>query len=76
MILRKLSKGDDPAMIPLNRADFNIHVTGLPFGFLKHQIAEYIGNAVGSFIDFDEEAHQNSMGSTMRVRVSIDITKP
>lgn len=63
VILSYVSNREDLLLVPLNMCDFNVHVSGLPFGFQNHRVAEYIGNALGSFVDFDEEMNRLAGGN-------------
>lgn len=76
VVLSPVPTGSDPMVVPLDKCDFDVHVSVLPFGFMNKKVADYMGNALGSLVYYDEEANRKPGGSVLRIRVANDITKP
>lgn len=58
----------------LNQCEFWVQVHRLPFVGMNRAMATLIGNNVGSFINLDMD--ENNVSTVMRIRVSLDVTKP
>lgn len=76
VVLRKLLAGEDPLTISLDECDFFVHAMGMPLMMVHHRMAEVLGNAMGKFSCMDNSHEKGFLGSTLRFRVTIDITKP
>ncbi|KAK4424678.1 hypothetical protein Salat_1661400 [Sesamum alatum] len=76
LILRVVEADDDPAKIDLDWADLFIHVHGLSLGRMTRNMAEFIGNQIGRFRDVDIDRGGQLWGSSLRIRVGLDVTKP
>lgn len=76
MVLRKLEQGGDPLSVNLDSCEFYVQASGLPITLMHAEMAEVLGHAMGSFLDFDSRPHKDYVGSSLRFRVAIDITKP
>ena len=76
MLLSKLAKDDDPMTMNLDWCEFHVQVSGLPVSLLHGGIAEFLGNAIGRFVKFDSSPMKGFVGSALRFRVLIDVTKP
>ncbi|KAL0451732.1 UNVERIFIED_CONTAM: hypothetical protein Slati_1151300, partial [Sesamum latifolium] len=55
---------------------FHAHVHGLPLGQMTKEVASFVGNHLGRFIDVDMDNSGHVWGSSLRIRVSLDVTKP
>ncbi|KAL0367991.1 UNVERIFIED_CONTAM: hypothetical protein Scaly_1018000 [Sesamum calycinum] len=62
--------------VNLDWAAFHIHVHGLPLSKMWKEMAQFIGNQVGRFVDVDMDSAGNVWGSSIRIQVSVDVTKP
>ncbi|KAK4406073.1 hypothetical protein Sango_0613800 [Sesamum angolense] len=67
---------DDGADVNLDWAAFHIHVHGLPLTKMSKEMAQFIGDHLGRFIDVDVDSAGHIWGSSMRLRVSLEVTKP
>ncbi|XP_031095276.1 uncharacterized protein LOC115999574 [Ipomoea triloba] len=76
VLLRRLENGDDPRSLELSLATFWIQVHSLPLGFMSERVAKIIGNFVGSFVAADPRNFEGGVKSFMRVRVTVDVSKP
>ena len=59
-----------------DRACFWLQVHNLPLGNLKTRVAKEIASAVGEVVQSEENSDEYKGSNFVRVRVSIDITKP
>lgn len=62
--------------VNLDLCDFYIRASGVPFALRHRNMAEILGNSIGPFVDIDMANSRDSVGSTLRFRVCIDITQP
>ncbi|KAK4433996.1 hypothetical protein Salat_0562300 [Sesamum alatum] len=76
LILRVLEEDDDPAAINLDWADFFVHVHGLSLGRMSRNMAEFIGNQIGKFRDIELNSGSQFWGSSLRIRVGLNVTQP
>lgn len=53
LVLKRLGDGDQPMNILLDRVEYWIQVHDVSCGFLTEQIAEQIGNSIGTFVQND-----------------------
>lgn len=74
VILQSIQKDQDPSEVDLNQCEFWVQVHELPFAGMNRAMATLIGNNVGSFINLDMD--ENNVSTVMRIRVSLDVTKP
>lgn len=76
VILREIKNNEDPMEVNLNLCDFYIQVSGLPTINVTRAFAKAVGDAIGIFVDVDEEDSQRILATSMRLRVCIDVNKP
>lgn len=62
--------------IPLTKVDFWVQTYNLPMNLFSDRIAKAIGSYLGEFIQADSRNFDGLWKSFMRIRVSLDITKP
>ncbi|KAL0370752.1 UNVERIFIED_CONTAM: hypothetical protein Sangu_0393300 [Sesamum angustifolium] len=67
---------DNPNLVDLSWCDFRIHIHGLPLGKMTRDLATFIGNNLGKFKEVDLDSNGEVWGSSVRIRASVDITKP
>lgn len=60
VILRKIPPGTEPSEVNLDKCDFHVQITGLPNSLRNHKVAEFIGNAIGDYVEYDEEDNKDS----------------
>lgn len=76
MVLRIVTNGEVPENVDLNICDITVQVSGLPFSFIHAKMAEFLGNTIGRFVEYDDELHQRNTRSVMSIQVAININKP
>ncbi|KAL0434897.1 UNVERIFIED_CONTAM: hypothetical protein Sradi_0197600 [Sesamum radiatum] len=76
VILAPVDNDDDPNLVDLNWCDFHVHIHGLPLGKMTKEIASFIGSRLGRYKDVDSDSAGAVWGSSVRIRVMMDITKP
>lgn len=76
VILRPIAHDEVPELVNLDVCDFYVQITGLPISCIHKKMAEFVGNSMGLFVAFDGEDHKGANGSVMRIRVTLNITKP
>ncbi|KAL0422180.1 UNVERIFIED_CONTAM: hypothetical protein Slati_3240900 [Sesamum latifolium] len=76
IVLAKVSEADDPSEVELNWCDFHVRIHGLPLGKMTSEIALFIGEKIGRLRDCDHPKDLPSLGSFLRIRIAIDVTKP
>lgn len=76
VVLRPIAAGCDPNTMKLDHSDFHVHAIGVPFNLMHRKMAEFLGNAIGSFVDLGYDESKAFSGTALRFRATIDITKP
>ncbi|KAL0361675.1 UNVERIFIED_CONTAM: hypothetical protein Sradi_3852000 [Sesamum radiatum] len=76
LVLAPVDTADDPNTVDLNWCDFHVHIHGLPLGKMTREISTFIGNKLGRFKEVDLDGNGEAWGSSVRIRVALDITKP
>lgn len=66
----------NPYLIPLTSQAFWVQVKGVPLTFMTRKMGSLIGSHLGTYIVTDQSRKEDRFGSYLRIRVSIDITKP
>ncbi|KAL0378827.1 UNVERIFIED_CONTAM: hypothetical protein Sradi_3188200 [Sesamum radiatum] len=75
LVLNDVVDDENPLIVPLNWSFFHIHVHGLPVKQMTKEMAEAIGHRLGKYED-SADSCQFMWGSSMRLRVALDISKP
>ncbi|KAL0430337.1 UNVERIFIED_CONTAM: hypothetical protein Sradi_0659700 [Sesamum radiatum] len=76
LILNSIAMNENPQDVNLDWAAFHVHVHGLPLSKMSKDMARFIGDYLGRFIDVDADSAGHVWGSSMRLRVSLDVSKP
>ncbi|KAL0285579.1 UNVERIFIED_CONTAM: hypothetical protein Scaly_2814400 [Sesamum calycinum] len=76
LVLNSIAPNENPQEVNLDWAEFYVHVQGLPLSKMSKEMAAFIGNHLGRFIDVDMDSAGHVWGSHMRIRASVDVTKP
>ncbi|KAG8365610.1 hypothetical protein BUALT_Bualt18G0123700 [Buddleja alternifolia] len=76
VILKLLLENDDPLSVPLWWVDFYVLAKGLPISKMTKDMASFIGNSLGQFRSVDLARNGVAGGSTLRIRVGLDVSKP
>lgn len=74
VLLSRAQMGVAPATIPLFHVAFWIQAHNLPLGFMTTTVGTYLGNYIGSFLDYDQSSNTSIWRKYMRIRVLIDVT--
>ncbi|KAL0407264.1 UNVERIFIED_CONTAM: hypothetical protein Slati_4040300 [Sesamum latifolium] len=75
LVLAPVEASDDPLSIDLNCCDFHVHIHGLPLGKMTKEIASFISNRLGRFKEVELDKNGEAWGSSVHIRVALDITK-
>ncbi|KAG8377228.1 hypothetical protein BUALT_Bualt08G0006500 [Buddleja alternifolia] len=76
LVLKLLHENDDPLSVPLLWVEFYVLARGLPLSKMNEDMASFIGNSLGSYRSVDLARNGVSGGSTLRIRVALDVNKP
>lgn len=76
LVLRRLEINESLFDVQLTESDFWVQIHNLPVGFLSEKIVEAIGSYVGVYKHADKSSFDGSWKAFLRIRVSIDVTKP
>ncbi|KAL0428199.1 UNVERIFIED_CONTAM: hypothetical protein Slati_2994700 [Sesamum latifolium] len=76
LVLAPVEAEDDPQSVDLSHCDFHVHIHGLPLGKMTKEVASFISNKLGQFKEVDLDSKGDVWGASIRIRVSLDITKP
>ncbi|KAL0336625.1 UNVERIFIED_CONTAM: hypothetical protein Sradi_4874400 [Sesamum radiatum] len=76
LVLSSIDLNENPQDVNLNWAKFHIHVHDLPLSKMSKEITIFIWNHLGIFVDVDMDTADYVWGSHIRIRISIDVTKP
>lgn len=73
IVINRFDTSRLPSLIPMSHTDIWIQVFDLPIGFWT---TTNIGNCVGNFVKADPKSFDGFWKAYMRIRVSLDISKP
>ncbi|KAK6120279.1 hypothetical protein DH2020_045970 [Rehmannia glutinosa] len=76
LVLHEALADVNPADIRFTHCDFWIQLHHLPLGLMNTSFAETAGNTIGHFLETDTDTSGSVIGRFLRIKVSIDITKP
>ncbi|KAL0458286.1 UNVERIFIED_CONTAM: hypothetical protein Slati_0455800 [Sesamum latifolium] len=76
LVLAHVELSENPSVIDLDWCEFYIHIHGLPVGKMTKEVATWIGNKIGRFIETDTDENDTAWGSSIRIRAAIDVIKP
>ncbi|TXG60010.1 hypothetical protein EZV62_014583 [Acer yangbiense] len=76
LVLEKLSGVGEIARLPFNRVVFWVQIINAPLLCMTKEIGEFIGRCLGDLVDIDVGVTGECFGKYIRLRVSIDISKP
>ncbi|KAK4432371.1 hypothetical protein Salat_0999200 [Sesamum alatum] len=75
LVIKPVAVEENPMKVDLDWCDFHTHIHDLPLGKMTKEIAKFIGNQIGRFIDVESDNNNGIWGSSLRIRVSLNITK-
>ncbi|KAL0296119.1 UNVERIFIED_CONTAM: hypothetical protein Sradi_6664000 [Sesamum radiatum] len=73
LVLSSIGANENPSDVNLDWAEFHVHAHGLPLSKMTKEVACFIGNHLGNFVDVDMDAGGHVWGSSMRIRVSMNV---
>ncbi|KAL0403697.1 UNVERIFIED_CONTAM: hypothetical protein Sradi_2010500 [Sesamum radiatum] len=76
IILQKVSIEENPKDVELNWVSFHVFIHGLPISMMMKEVAEYIENRLGIFLDSKYAQTQFQWGAKIRIRVFLDVHIP
>lgn len=76
LVLGRVQLGVVMSHIPLFHVAFWVQADNLPLGFMTTTVGTYLGNYVGSFMEYDKSNNANLWRKYMRLRVLIDVRVP
>ncbi|TXG73646.1 hypothetical protein EZV62_002225 [Acer yangbiense] len=76
LMLEKLSGVGDVNNLAFKMVDFWIQIPNAPLLCMTKEMGTFLGQLIGELVDIDVGATGECFGKYMRLRVSIDVTKP
>lgn len=76
LIISRMQDGDVPRGVSLNNIDLWVQVHDLRVGFMTERVLKEVGNYIGVFVESCSKNFHSIWKEYLRVRVSIDVTRP
>ena len=76
LLIGRMNDNMNPRCVPLNTIDLWVEVHDVQPGFMSERIMQEVGNQVGRYISLCPSNYKGVWREYMRIRVTIDITKP
>ncbi|KAL0320137.1 UNVERIFIED_CONTAM: hypothetical protein Sradi_5275200 [Sesamum radiatum] len=76
LIMSSIGENENPLHVDLDLCDFFIRVHDLPLSKMNFGVASLIGNTLGKFRDMEMDESGRAWGSSLRIRVAINVTQP
>ncbi|KAM6559493.1 hypothetical protein CsatA_028732 [Cannabis sativa] len=76
LTFKRLRRGEDSRMLELNEVDMWVQLRDLRSGFKTATIVMNIANYIGKFVESDEKNFLGLWRDYLRVRVTINVTRP
>ncbi|KAK4423075.1 hypothetical protein Salat_1890100 [Sesamum alatum] len=76
LVLNEVKENEHPQGVDLNWCPFHVHVHDLPIRKITRDIAAYIGNQMGIFLNVEHMDDHRNWSSTLRLRVKLNVNKP
>lgn len=76
LVCHRLSENEDPHSIPLQDVDIWVQLYDMPKGFISETVLKSIGDSFGCYIKSDPANFNNIWKDHLRIRVTMNITKP
>lgn len=76
LIIARMEKGLNPRCIPLNNIDLWVQVYDLYPGVMSEKVLKEVGNQIGVFVSSCPSNFKGVWREYMRIRVTIDLSKP
>uniref|UniRef100_A0A803QEK7 Zinc knuckle CX2CX4HX4C domain-containing protein n=1 Tax=Cannabis sativa TaxID=3483 RepID=A0A803QEK7_CANSA len=74
--LWQLGKGEDPKLIPLSHVDMWVQLHDIQSGFKTAHVCKDLGKFIGSFVEADKKNFLGLWRDYLRIRVTLDVSKP
>lgn len=75
-IIARMQEGDVTREVILNKLDLWVLIYDMRTGFMIERVLKEVGNYVGEYVESCERNFNGVWREYMRIRVTIDITKP
>lgn len=76
LVFARMKEGDIPRAISLNSMDLWVQIHDLHAGFMTENVVREVGNYIGNFVESCPSNFTGVWREYLRVRVTIDLTKP
>lgn len=76
LIMSRMKEGDNPRNIDLNTMDLWVQIYDLKAGFMTERIIKEVGNYIGTFVSSCPSNFVGVWRDFLRVRVTVNVTKP
>lgn len=76
LIITRMKEGDVPRGVRLNSLDLWVQIHDLRVGFMTQKIVKEVGNYIGCFVESCPRNFKEGCKEYLRVRVTIDLSKP
>jgi hypothetical protein len=76
LVLKEIDENTPPSHMDFSNAFFWIQLHGMPLTCMNREVGLRIGRSIGTVEDIDVTGDGVGWGRCLRIRVSIDITKP
>lgn len=76
LLLKQMKPHESPMEVQLSTVAFWVQVHNLPWVFVSEKLLKAIGDYVGGFIHTDTNALDGNWKVFLRIRVTIDVSKP
>lgn len=76
LILELPIRGHRPSDYRFTSVSFWVHFYDIPLDWYNQEMAERLGNAVGVFVEVDSRNGFHHSGSSLRLRIRVDISRP
>ncbi|KAG8391642.1 hypothetical protein BUALT_Bualt01G0208600 [Buddleja alternifolia] len=76
VVMSKMHELDNPMEVSLDWVEFHIQILDLPINLFNRDMAKFLGNKLGIFIEVDLPKERRTWGAILQIRVCINITKP
>ncbi|WOG87678.1 hypothetical protein DCAR_0206909 [Daucus carota subsp. sativus] len=76
LLISRMNDSMNPRCIPLDTLDLWVQVHDVKPGFMSERVMKEVGNQVGRYISSCPSNYKGVWREYMRIRVTIDITKP
>lgn len=76
LIIARMKEGDVPRGVSLNNLDLWVQIYDMQTGLMTERVLKEVGNYVGEYVESYSRNFTGVWREYMRIRVTIDITKP